>query len=515
MNKRVFASILAIMLFFSGFIKVGATTRYHEVEVEEYIIKQLAAANIPGVSLSIVTSQKEVYSASFGDVKETESNLQIGALTKTFTTLAIMQLVEKGDLSLDDSVYQYIPARTYADLSSGISVQDLLSYVPHNKNFADEFDVYNSDTNLRELSVNAKFNLLGQIIEKASGMTYATYIVENIAKPLDMQSTYTVGENRGTITHGSKNYFGLPLKSKRNVDSDYWLGVPSNGIISNVKDMGKYMQMYLSAGGKVVSYNAIESIMGGSQVAGKSIFGTDAYYSMGWTVTEKNDKEIYYCKGCVEDYTSAMFIIPSMDIGITMLFSSADALAGQEFTDDIEAGVVSLVMGDSAKAVSSKKYFMKHMIADIMYVMAVAFAFMPLLLMEVWTRLIRGKYNVVRLSSDAALHIILPVALIFIVRHSVAPWGVIKKVMPDFFCVGTIVIGLLYFGGLVKLIMYYRLKHCGVIDAIDEEIDEEEENEREIQERREKLRKRMDDIKKAEMDSFVSDEAREAPAEKP
>ena len=95
MNKRVLTGVL-VLLFIAGFARAGAAS-YHEGDVEEYVMQQLTAANIPGVSLSIVTSQKEIYSVAFGDVKETSSDLQIGALTKTFTTLAIMQLVENGD----------------------------------------------------------------------------------------------------------------------------------------------------------------------------------------------------------------------------------------------------------------------------------------------------------------------------------------------------------------------------------------------------------------------------------
>ena len=74
MNKRVLIGILAIILFFSRFIRIDAATSYHEGEVEEYVIKQLSAANIPGVSLSIVTSQNEIYSVAFGDIKETSSD---------------------------------------------------------------------------------------------------------------------------------------------------------------------------------------------------------------------------------------------------------------------------------------------------------------------------------------------------------------------------------------------------------------------------------------------------------
>lgn len=458
MNKRVLTGVLAVLLFIAGFARAGAAS-YHEGDVEEYVMQQLAAANIPGVSLSIVTSQKEIYSVAFGDVKETSSDLQIGALTKTFTTLAIMQLVENGDINLEDRVLKYIKNPSQ-DIAYNTTIQELLSYTKPGEYeipLAGTLEGFNLDAEGESLPVNAKFNILGQVIEAVSGMDYAAYIKKNITVPLDMQSTYTIEEagSISDITLGCRNYFGLPLKDNEEyTEEDYWLGVPSNGLVSNVKDMGKYMQMYLSAGGKVVSYNTMESIMGKGQYAGKSIFGTDAYYTMGWISTEVDKTQVYYCNGSVENYTSAMFIIPSMDIGVVILFNSADALAGQKYTDEIEAGAVSLVMGGTAKAVSSNSYLMEHGAADVIYFLAFVCSIMPLLMMEVWVRWTKDKFSIIRTLADILLHIVIPTSLIFAASKYIAPWEVIKRVMPDLFFVSIVVIGLFYLGLAVKIVAY-------------------------------------------------------------
>ncbi|MCI9077456.1 MAG: beta-lactamase family protein [Lachnospiraceae bacterium] len=458
MNKRVLTGVLAVLLFIAVFAEAGAAS-YHEGDVEEYVMQQLAAANIPGVSLSIVTSQKEIYSVAFGDVKETSSDLQIGALTRTFTTLAIMQLVEDGGIKLEDRVLKYIKNPSQ-DIAYNTTIQELLSYTKPGEyeiGLAGILEAYNLDTEGESLPVNAKFNILGQVIEAVSGMDYATYIREKITVPLDMQSTYTIEEAGSTsdITRGCRNYFGLPLKDNTEyTEESYWLGVPSNGLVSNVKDMGKYMQMYLSAGGKVVSYNTMESIMGSGVYAGKSIFGTDAYYTMGWISTEVDGNQIYYCNGSVENYTSAMFIIPSMDIGVVILFNSADALTGQKYTNEIEAGAVSLVMGGTAKAVSSNSYLMEHGVADIFYFIAFVCSILPLLMMEVWVRWTKDKFSIIRMLADILLHIVIPTLLIFAASKYIAPWEIIRKAMPDLFFVSIVVIGLFYLGLVVKIAAY-------------------------------------------------------------
>ena len=144
MNKRVLTGVLAVLLFITGFAKAGAAS-YHERNVEEYVMQQLAAANIPGGSLSIVTSQKEIYSVAFGDVKETSSGLQISALTRTFTTLAIMQLVEKGNINLEDRVLKYIKNPSQ-DIAYNTTIKELLSYTKpeaHEFALADTLEAYN------------------------------------------------------------------------------------------------------------------------------------------------------------------------------------------------------------------------------------------------------------------------------------------------------------------------------------------------------------------------------------
>lgn len=458
MNKRVLTGILAIILLFSGAIKAKAVS-YHEGDAEEYIINQLGAANIPGMSVSIVTSQKEIYSAAFGNVEETSSNLQAGVLARTFTSLAIMQLVEDGAVKLEDSVLKYID-NTKAGLFSNITIKELLSYtdpVSQDVKLINGLETYDTSTDGEVLQINAKFNLLGEIIEKVSGKSYAGYIRENIIAPLDMQSTYVIGEPGAFqgIIPGNRNYFGLPLKDNIPENGECWLGIPSSGIISNVKDIGKYMQMYLSAGGKTISYNTIESIMDDGEYAGKSIFGTDAYYSMGWISTEANGEKLYYCSGSIENYTSAMFIIPSLDVGVSILFNSADVLVGQKYTDKIEAGVVSLVMGGTAESVSSNEYLMEHGAAGVICFLALVCGLLPLLMMEVWTRWTKERFSIIRLLLDVILHIVLPTALIFLVSYYIGQWDIMIRVIPDLSYVAAGVIGLFYFGGLVKIIAHF------------------------------------------------------------
>ena len=477
MNKRLLAVILVVFLFFTEGIKVSAAS-YHEGEVEEYVLHQLASANIPGMSMSIVTSQKEVYSAAFGDVSDTTSDMQIGVLTRTFTSLAVMQLVQSKKLSLDDKLSDYVKDE---NIDLNMSVEACLNYIDANDDgsIIGGFNQYRTDEP-EILSVNRMYNLLGQVVEKVSGSDYSTYIEENILKPLDMKSTYTLDNSvfPEDIAYGHRNYFGLPVKDKSSFEQEeYRYGIPSGGIVSDIKDMGKYAQMYLQAGGSVLSYDSIQSIMNNGSYSGISIFNTRADYSMGWTAAEVYDQPVYYVCGVFDNYSSAMFILPESDIGVVMLFNSADVLTAGDFINEIAAGIVSVVLGETGVGIDANSYFMTHIVVDAVYFIAFIFALLPILMIEVWIRISEEKLRILMFIFDVLIHIVTPTVLIFLIHYYVAPWNVVMRIMPDLFWAALAVICILYLGAVVKCIIWFLSIKNKTSDEQETVVNEEYEQE--------------------------------------
>ena len=84
--------------------------------LEQTITDLMKQFKIPGMSLGIVSNDQVIYSKAFG-AKNLEKNIPttmdtlyfIGSTAKSFTALAIMQLVQEGKLNLDDPVNHYLP----------------------------------------------------------------------------------------------------------------------------------------------------------------------------------------------------------------------------------------------------------------------------------------------------------------------------------------------------------------------------------------------------------------------
>ncbi|MBM6995110.1 serine hydrolase [Paenibacillus sp. DXFW5] len=125
---------------------------------------------------------------------------RIASLTKSFTAAAVMKLVEKGRLRLDDTLASYYP-----DFPSGdrITIHLLLSHLSGiNPNFPREPGLSLQETieairakplrvepNSKFIYSNSGYVLLAGIIEKASGMRYGDYLNQNIWQPLGLSDT--------------------------------------------------------------------------------------------------------------------------------------------------------------------------------------------------------------------------------------------------------------------------------------------------------------------------------------
>ena len=239
--------------------------------------RQMHRLNIPGVSLAIVEGDKIVHLRGFGQARpggeapSPQTPFFIGSLTKSFTALAVMQLVEAGKIELDAPVQRYLPWFRVADpqASAQMTVRHLLnqtSGLPGLLGMANLADLDNrpdaTERQVRALSTlkltrpvgskfeysNTNYNLLGLIIEAASGESYADYIQKHIFDPLDMSHSYTskaVAQQNG-LAMGHRYWFGHPLPAP-NLPIPRG-SLPSGQLISSAEDMAHYLIAHLNGG---------------------------------------------------------------------------------------------------------------------------------------------------------------------------------------------------------------------------------------------------------------------------
>lgn len=453
----VTAVALTVATVFSGVSTVQAAG-YHEYDVEKYVMSQLSAASVPGVSVSIVSDQKEIYSATFGVDGKAQSDYVLGNLTQSITALGVLSLAEDGDIKLEDEITAYLPK--YSALK-GVTIEKLLHQTSGIEQGTTLDDVKADGKAGTYQNAYVNYAILGELIEKVSGETYEEYITENILDASGMTSTYSLRQNpemQDEMSPAYKNYFGYPVATKYQYDaSDRWATVSSGYLISDVKDMGKYLQMYLKDGADVVNPEDIAGVLQNTvpvitQNNEGGLYGTEDAYGMGWLATQYKETDLYYQFGVLENQTTMMALMPDKKIGFVMLFNGGDYLVSKQLMEKICVGVTDILLGEKAANIPSNSYLLQHGVIDLLLLILLVGCSLPIFMTGIWRRRAATGFHAARLIKDIVIQIVLPTAAIVIVQKVIFPWKLLYRMVPDVVIVAVIAITLLYIGGLIKLL---------------------------------------------------------------
>jgi D-alanyl-D-alanine carboxypeptidase len=217
----------------------------------------------PSISIGIVKGGKLIRQQTFGkanlelDVDAKEGDLyEIGSITKEFTALAAMLLVEEGKLDLEDPIAKYLPDAS--DKWKDIRVRHLIYQISGLQDYAlveglglvDNFDRAKFMTEMGKLDLdfqpgetwaysNTNYALLGWIIEKAAGKEYTEFMQERVFKPLGMSKT-TFSSPYGIVPRRAAGYMNVAGPDLLRAPSSA-ASINSDGtIISNIEDMAKW-----------------------------------------------------------------------------------------------------------------------------------------------------------------------------------------------------------------------------------------------------------------------------------
>lgn len=234
--------------------------------IDEYMTNEIEKLNIPGASLAIVKGDKVKYLQGYGTANPNGTNITpqtpivIGSVTKSFTALAIMQLVEQGKIRLEAPVQSYIPWFQTSDKeeSKKITIQHLLNQTSGFSTYDGQVAISQGDQTLKEhiqslinteltfpvgkqyQYSNLNYSILGLVIEEVTNLSYKEYINEYIFKPLEMTNSFTnpKDDTNNTIAVGYQTLFGIKVPTEQ---LNHEGTVPSGYIISTAEDMANYM----------------------------------------------------------------------------------------------------------------------------------------------------------------------------------------------------------------------------------------------------------------------------------
>jgi CubicO group peptidase (beta-lactamase class C family) len=241
--------------------------------LDGYIKNKRKELGAEGVSISVISKDDLLFLRGYGYADKAAQSpvtpdtlFGIGSVSKLFTGIAVMQLVEQGEIDLDAPLETYIPDfgyKTHFPDAGPITVRTLMT---HQSGLVEDIEKGWSSVNQPEHDFNELVEflkaeyvayptdyitsysncavaLLGIVIENVSGMAFRDYIEDNICKPLGMlRSNISLRDDMLPTLAKSYDSEGAEFPFK------YIRDEPAGAFISNAKEMSLFMRMILNGG---------------------------------------------------------------------------------------------------------------------------------------------------------------------------------------------------------------------------------------------------------------------------
>jgi CubicO group peptidase (beta-lactamase class C family) len=339
MRSKIFTFMLAaiVISFTASAQKLSRQDEAMLLDFDRHMSSQFKSDG-PGAAVLVAKNGNVIYKKAFG-MADLELNVamqpdmifRIGSITKQFTAVAILQLAEKGKLSLDDEITKYID--NYPTQGHKITIEHLLTHTSGIKSYTamrswdpalrrrdmtpealiDFFknEPMDFEPGTRFLYNNSGYILLGSIIERVSGLSYANYIAENIFKPAGMDHS-SYDNTPKIIPNRAKGYQpgagGVVNADYLSMTQPYAAG----SLISTVADLYKWNRALHSY--KLVGKQYLDKAFATYRLAD----GKETDYGYGWTLGNIRGTPTIEHGGGINGFLTHAIYLPDSDIFVAV-----------------------------------------------------------------------------------------------------------------------------------------------------------------------------------------------------
>ncbi len=352
-NKKT-TIILFICTLLSG---IGYTQKNLEKKLDS-LLEAKFKPNRPGAVAMIAKDGKIIYQKAYGSANleldipmSTYHVFKIGSITKQFTAVSILMLLEQGKLTLEDDITMYLP--DYPTHGQKITIHNLLTHTSGIKNYTAMQtlgSITKKDLTPKQLINffknepvnfnpgeqykynNSGYVILGYIIESITKQSYQSFVEQHIFNPLHMSSSYygsskRIIKNRASGYHGKKsdyiNAFYLSLT----------LPYSAGSLMSSTEDLLKWQ-------------NALKNNVLLKEATKEKAFtnyklknNTPINYGYGWGIKHINNLKTFEHGGSIPGFKSMAIYVPNIDTYIVIL-TNCDCNSPTKITSNIAEEVI-------------------------------------------------------------------------------------------------------------------------------------------------------------------------------
>lgn len=323
-------------------------------EIDRLISAWISEEDIPGASLVLVDGDEMIYAEGFGarDLRHNEPATPdtlygFASISKSVTGLAILQLVEEGSLTVDDSVSDHVDY--FADVAGEpVTIRDLLTHTSgmpstgtglitqfqrlepagplgdwddHRRWVSEAANLRVTDED-RFFYYNMGYGVLSQVVEAVDGRRFADYVTEEIFAPLGMERSTYDREDFEADDDAMTPYRPVDDDLERTefpFDESFH---GSGGMLSSVQELSRYLRAMASDGSfddaRVCSPESLADLQAPHVDRMERIDGTPNRYGYGWMREPFLDDELVGHSGSILVSTAYLGFLDDRKLGVVL-----------------------------------------------------------------------------------------------------------------------------------------------------------------------------------------------------
>ena len=328
--------------------------------IDSLLEAPITAGRLAGASIAVIRGRDTIALRGYGKANlelgvptPTNGIYEIGSVTKQFTGVAIMQLVEQGRLSLDDDLGAWLPQ--FNTHGRRVTIRRLLDHTSGIRSYT-EIEGFGSimplalprDTLLRLIEAagytfepgeeqiynNSAFFLAGLLIEKIAGMPYAQYVEEKLMRPAGMRDSHYCSEStvRANKTSGY-DWDGKALIQKRPI-SHVW-PYAAGSLCTSASDLVRWNEA-LHRSRRLLGEAAYRELTTPDTLRD----GFRVRYAKGLALSAVLGHRALHHGGGINGWTSYNLYFPDDSLSVVVLFNSASPAAPGEVAEQIADAVL-------------------------------------------------------------------------------------------------------------------------------------------------------------------------------
>jgi D-alanyl-D-alanine carboxypeptidase len=308
------------------------------IQTIDNLVQETYKPTEPGVAVIVVKDTKIIFrkgqgmaNLEFGVPIEPIMVFRLGSITKQFTAVAILMLVEQGKLALDDSISKFLP--DYPTHDHLITVEHLLTHTSGIKSYTNIPEwppLWRKDFTVQELIDffkyqpmefapgkrwaynNSGYILLGAIIEHVSGQSYEQFIQQSIFEPLGMKQSYYDSPSRvipGRVAGYDKSSEGFINAAYLSMTQPYAAGA----LASSVDDLVLWDSALYTE--QLVKHETLQR----AHTLHRLMDGSSTAYGYGWGISEYAGHRLIEHGGGIHGFRTRAIRMPDDRVFVAVL----------------------------------------------------------------------------------------------------------------------------------------------------------------------------------------------------